>query len=317
MQSAVLSRNTGGDRRIALDSASSLARTGPRSAPFLKWAGGKAKLIPQIEPYLPSGALRYGEVFLGGGAMFFHLWSEGRLEAAVLGDLSADVYTAHACVRNAPQALKAALKAHEDQYLQGDADARAEYFYWVRAQHPAEIAMSDVERAARMLFLNRTCYNGLWRENASGRFNAPHGRYEQPAIAQPERIDAASAALAQATLVRADFRQWPELARSHGLDFVYLDPPYYPLNATSSFNAYSGGGFTARAQRELLDVCGELDAQGVRWVLSNSDCPFTRELYKAWNVHTISAARNVNSKGDKRGEVAEVVVTNRRPGLRW
>ncbi|MBI5608501.1 MAG: Dam family site-specific DNA-(adenine-N6)-methyltransferase [Deltaproteobacteria bacterium] len=303
------------DPAVSLDNH--LVRSVRAPAPFMKWAGGKARLIPQIEPYLPAGPLRYGEAFLGGGALFFHLAGEGRLESALLTDLSTDVYNTHRCVRDEPAELIAQLRTYESEYLAGDADERAAYFYWMRSRHPAETPMSDVERAARMLFLNRTCFNGLWRENSKGHFNAPHGRYAQPNIAQAERIAAASQALQQATLVQTDFRAWPQLVAEHGLDFVYLDPPYQPVSATSSFNAYSGGGFSARAQRELNDVLGELDALGVRWVLSNSDCAFTRELYQQWNIHTIYAARQVNSKADRRGDVAEVVVTNRRPGLRW
>ncbi len=283
----------------------------------MKWAGGKARLIPQIEPYLPQGQLRYGEAFLGGGALFFYLAGHDRLDTALLTDLSTDVHNAHTCVRDQPQALVDQLQVYEDEYLAGDADERAAYFYWMRSRHPAEVEMTVVERAARMLFLNRTCFNGLWRENSKGHFNAPHGRYPQPNIVQSARISAASQALQQAALVQADFRAWPQLAKDHGLDFVYLDPPYQPVSATSSFNAYSGGGFSARAQRELNDVLRELDAMGVRWVLSNSDCAFTRDLYQEWNIHTIYAARQVNSKADRRGDVAEVVVTNRRTGLRW
>ena len=285
--------------------------------PFLKWVGGKGKLLPQLVPHLPAGKLRYGEVFLGGGALYFHLHGTGRLQTAVVGDLSVDVHNAHTCVRDQTDALLGALQVHETAYLALDPLRRADYFYAVRARHPDVIAMAPVERAARMIFLNRTCFNGLWRENAKGAFNCPHGKYAQPHIADAQRLRAAAAALADAALVHADFRQWPELCRRYALDCLYLDPPYQPLSATSSFNAYAGGAFSARSQRELAEVCGELDKLGVRWVLSNSDCAFVRELYKPWHIATIRAARSVNSKGSGRGEIAEVVVSNRRAGLVW
>ena len=281
-----------------------------QAAPFLKWVGGKGKLITQLERHIPSGSLRYGEVFTGGGALFFHLRSQGRLQHALLGDRSVDIVNALTVVRDQPGALISELRGHELAYLSADAEARAEYFYWMRGRHPAEVALSDVERAARMLFLNRTCFNGLWRENASGRFNSPHGRYEKPAIAQEPRLRAASQALQGVAIVQTDFRAWPQLARDHGLDFVYLDPPYHPLTATSSFNAYSGGSFSAQSQADLAEVCGELDRMGVRWLLSNSDCPFIRDLYGRWQIDTVWAARAINCKAEARGEVREVVVRN-------
>jgi DNA adenine methylase len=283
----------------------------------MKWVGGKGKLLDQLLVHFPDGPLRYGEAFLGGGAVFFHLASADRLQSAVLTDLSRDVVNVHSCVRDQQTALLRELARHEAAYLQADADGRAAYFYAMRARQPGLVAMTAVERAARMLFLNRTCFNGLWRENSRGEFNSPHGRYSQPGIVQEAKITAASAALQQATVLRADFREWPQLVRTHGLDFVYLDPPYHPLNPTSSFNAYSGGSFTARAQAELAEVCAELDAMDVRWVLSNSDCPLIRSLYGRWQIATLQAPRAINVRADRRGAVAEVVVSNRRPGLRW
>lgn len=302
------------DRRIALDISQEsqlpeLERP-VSAAPFLKWVGGKGKLISQLEKHMPQGKVRYGEVFTGGGALFFHLRSQGRLDHALLGDRSVDIVNALTAVRDQPGELIAELRQHESAYLSADAEGRAEYFYWMRNRHPADVALSPVERAARMLFLNRTCFNGLWRENAAGRFNSPHGRYENPSIVQEPRLRAASKALQGAAVVQSDFRAWPQLARDHRLEFVYLDPPYHPLNATSSFNAYSGGSFSAQSQADLAEVCGELDRMGVRWLLSNSDCPFIRDLYGRWHIDTVWAARAVNAKADARGEVREVVVSN-------
>jgi len=292
-------------------------RAVPPARPFLKWVGGKARLVGQLLAHVPSGRLRYGEPFVGGGAMYFALHGAGRLQSAVIGDRSGDLVAAYTCVRDHTAALMAALSDHEREYLAEDDDGRAAYFYRVRALDPDLVALPPVARAARMLFLNRTCFNGLWRENARGRFNSPHGRYARPHIADEDRLTDAARALQDAAIVRADFRQWPELCRRHALDFVYLDPPYHPVSATASFNAYAGGSFSAAAQRDLEAVCAELDAQGVRWVLSNSDCAFVRQVWARWNIHTIRAARAINCKGDGRGDVDEVVVTNRRAGLRW
>ncbi|MCO4763816.1 MAG: Dam family site-specific DNA-(adenine-N6)-methyltransferase, partial [Myxococcales bacterium] len=190
-------------------------------------------------------------------------------------------------------------------------------FYQIRSRHPMDVDMDDVERAARMLFLNRTCFNGLWRENLSGRFNTPHGRYANPRIARIPELQACHRALQTADVAERDFRMLPKLVRDHRIDFVYLDPPYHPISATSAFNAYSRGGFGARDQAELAEVCVELDKMGVRFMLSNSDCELIRDLYARFDIQQIFAARNVNCKADKRGKVSELVVRNSKSGLAW
>ncbi len=288
---------------------------GSAAGPFLKWVGGKGRLLEQLDALLPRTVERYVEPFVGGGAMFFHLRATGRAAASVLADTNRDVINAWSVVREQPTALVAALEQHDRRYAKLDEAGRAEYFYAVRARHPLDLEragqpMTPVDRAARMIFLNRTCFNGLWRENQKGRFNTPHGRYERPQIAQPERLRAASAALDGVALVHADFRQLPELVRRHGADFVYLDPPYHPISATAAFNAYAGGGFTERDQRDLGAVCRALDGMGVRWLLSNSDCPLILEIYHDFDVRTVRAPRAVNCKADRRGDVDEVVVRN-------
>ncbi len=281
-----------------------------RPAPFLKWVGGKGKLLPALRPLMPTGKFRYAEPFLGGGAVFFDLRADERLEHALLCDVGRDLVGACRVVRDALPELLAQLQAHETQYLSENEENRALYFYAVRNRHPGDFAMDDVERAARMLFLNRTCFNGLWRENRSGRFNAPHGRYANPGILQSDKLSAASAALQGVDIRQADFRALPELVQDQRIGFVYLDPPYHPLSATSSFNAYSGGQFSGKAQGELADVCRRLDRQGVRFLLSNSDCGYVRDLYRGFEIGTIRAARSINCKGESRGDIDEVVVRN-------
>ncbi len=287
------------------------------AAPFIKWVGGKTRLLADLELLRPKVIRRYAEPFVGGGAMYYHLWNGGGLEHALLCDLNTDVVTVYRTVRDQPDALLMALYRHQSSYLACDETGRAAYFYDVRARHPDDHNMGDVERAARMLFLNRTCFNGLWRENRSGRFNSPHGRYKKPVIAPEQRLRTATVALHDTTVVEADFRALPGLAAEHDIDFVYLDPPYHPISATSAFNAYSQGAFPGSAQQALADVCGELDSMGIRFMLSNSDCAFIRDIYRHFDIRTVQAPRAVNCKGSGRGKVAEVVVRNRRRGLGW
>ncbi len=282
----------------------------PAAGPFVKWVGGKTRLLEQLEPLLPREIARYAEPFVGGGAMFFHLRGQGRLQHAALTDANRDVVTAYRVISEDVELLIDALHLHERRYLQHDADGRAAYFYRVRERHPVDVAMDDIERASRMLFLNRTCFNGLWRENKAGRFNTPHGRYARPQIVQADKLRAAAGALRDVHVEERDFRRLPELVREHDIDFVYLDPPYHPISATSAFNAYAGGGFSARAQRELGEVCRELDRMGVRIMLSNSDCELIRKIYKGFDIQVVKAPRAVNCRGDRRGDVDEVVVRN-------
>ncbi len=285
--------------------------------PFIKWVGGKSKLIPALDTLRPHSIARYAEPFLGGGAMYFHLRNESAFAGALITDANHDVVNVFTVVRDHIDALLAALRRHQALYLSRLGEDRAAYFYAVRSDHPGDRDMTPVERAARMLFLNRTCFNGLWRENKSGRFNTPHGRYASPVIAPAAKLRAASAALQVADIDSADFRKIPQLVSDHDIDFVYMDPPYHPISETSAFNAYSRGGFSGRAQQELRDVCVELDKMGVRFVLSNSDCDFIRGLYDSFDIRTVMAARSVNCKADKRGSVREVVVRNKRAGLAW
>lgn len=284
----------------------------PNAGPFVKWVGGKTRLLEQLDPLLPREIARYAEPFVGGGAMFFHLHGTGTLQHAALTDANLDVITAYQVIAGEVDLLIDALRLHERRYLRQDHDGRAAYFYQVRERHPVDVEMDAIERAARMLFLNRTCFNGLWRENKSGRFNTPHGRYARPQIVQAEKLRAAAGALDGVHIELRDFRRLPELVREQDLDFVYLDPPYHPISATSAFNAYAGGGFSARDQRELGEVCRELDRMGVRFMLSNSDCPLIREIYRGFEVDVVKAPRAVNCRGDRRGDVDEVVVRNTR-----
>ncbi|HUF80443.1 MAG TPA: Dam family site-specific DNA-(adenine-N6)-methyltransferase, partial [Burkholderiales bacterium] len=229
--------------------------------PFLKWAGGKRSLAPKVVEMLPASYRRYVEPFLGAGAVFFAAQEKRRDLAAVLSDLNAELVSAFEVVRDRPGALIEQLQALQAGYLAGDKEGRRAFYYEVRARTPEE----RVERAARTIFLNRTGYNGLYRVNRAGRFNVPHGRYARPAICDEGVLRAASTALKGAILLHADFGA---VCRGAGAgDFVYLDPPYQPLSATSHFTAYTANGFGRDEQVRLRDEFESLTRRGVAAVL--------------------------------------------------
>ena len=274
--------------------------------PFLKWAGGKRSLAPKVVEMLPGEYRRYVEPFLGAGAVFFAAQERRPALKAVLSDLNAELVKAFEVVRDHPGPLIAALQELETGYLSGDKERRREFYYEVRAREPA----NNIDAAARMTFLNRTGYNGLYRVNRAGRFNVPHGRYKQPRICDEPGLRAASTALRGAVLLHADFGA---VCRGAGAgDFVYLDPPYQPLSATSHFTAYTSNGFGPEDQVRLRDEFESLTRRGVAAVLSNSDHPSIRSLYenRGYTLETVSMSRAINSAGAKRTPIPELLVSN-------
>ncbi|EDX85002.1 DNA adenine methylase subfamily [Synechococcus sp. PCC 7335] len=268
------------------------------SRPFLKWAGGKSRLIEQYQPFLPVDFQRYHEPFLGGGALFFHLASElhAKGKRAYLSDLNPELINVYRCVRDQVANLIHQLAIHQQQHSES-------YYYHVRAA----IETEPIARAARFIYLNKTCYNGLYRENSKGKFNVPVGRYKSPKICVPNLLRAASAALQIADISEQSFTHIAEQAQD-SQDFVYFDPPYHPLSETSKFTAYSRDRFATEQQIALRDTIGQLATKGVQVLASNSDCPFIRELYTGFKIHTITAARSINSKASKRGKITEVLI---------
>ncbi len=260
--------------------------------PFVKWAGGKGQLLAQLEPYVPPFFNRYYEPFLGGGAMFFHLQPED----ALISDSNSDLMNAYEVVRSNVEELIAALAQHRNDEA---------YFYSVRSQDPAQL--SHVEQAARFIYLNKTCYNGLYRVNRQGQFNVPFGKYASPLICDERVLRGASEVLGSTELLTADFEEALREADHH--DFVYLDPPYDPLSHTSRFTSYTQDGFDERDQERLANVIRELYERGVFVLLNNSDTPFIRELYADFNIAIASAKRAINSNGDGRGAINELVIT--------
>jgi len=271
-----------------------LPATPPR--PFLKWAGGKGRLIPQYQPHLPrpDQYTTYYEPFLGGGALFFHL----QPARACLMDINPELVNVYQCVRDQVERVIALLRKHETLHSK-------EYYYAMRSQSPSTCA----ERAARLIYLNRTCFNGLYRENSRGLFNVPMGRYKNPRICHSELLRVVSASLQNTSIAEHPFEAILNLA-TQPEDFVYFDPPYYPISATSKFTGYNRFSFSEEDHIRLRDVFVQLARRNVQVMLSNSDCPFVRDLYAGFNIHTISAIRAINSNTQRRGKITEVLVTS-------
>jgi DNA adenine methylase len=266
--------------------------------PFLKWAGGKAQLLSQMEPFFPSEYRTYFEPFLGGGAVFFSL----RPERAILSDSNPDLINAFVVARDDPKGFMAAVDQHFSRRTEES------YFYQVRSQDPT--LLSSVERAARTVFLNKTCFNGLYRVNSEGRFNVPWGGYKHPTLYERENVLAASVALHGTKIILSDYRKVCPRAKTG--DFVYLDPPYHPLSETSQFTSYTKEDFGNKEQRQLAAVCRGLDKRGVLFMLSNSATPLVRSLYEGFHFETLRAKRAINSKGTGRGAIDELIVMNYR-----
>ncbi len=267
--------------------------------PILKWAGGKNALIPQYAPHFPSGEAyrRYFEPFLGGAALFFFL----QPERSFLFDLNEALIEVYTTIRDDVEGVITALEAHQNN---------RDYFYMVRALDP--LALPPAERAARFIFLNRTCYNGLYRVNRRGQFNVPFGRYKNPTICDKAGLRAASRVLRNAHLEVADFAIVLSLAEPG--DLIYFDPPYEPLSPTSSFTSYTSSGFARDDQRRLAETYRALDSRGCLLMLSNSSAPLIYDLYSGFYIHEISARRAINSKADGRGPITELLITNFCPG---
>lgn len=267
-------------------------------APFLKWAGGKKQLLDVILPRLPDRARTYFEPFIGGGAVFFALAQAGRFERAVISDKNPELVNVYTVVRDHLCELQSCLRPHQEQATDSD------YFYHVRSWRPTEL--SPVERAARLLFLNKTCFNGLYRVNRRGEFNVPFGKYKKPRVLDETKLEAASRALQNVSIRCADFGEVALEARRG--DAVYFDPPYAPVSATSSFNSYHSEAFGPSEQARLVDVYRRCWRRGAVAVLSNSDCSLTRELYSRLDVAVVKATRAINSAADRRGAVNELLV---------
>jgi DNA adenine methylase len=276
--------------------APSGAPTAP-AAPIVKWVGGKTKLLPELLARMPQRLERYYEPFAGGAALFFRVAPR----RAVLSDSNTDLIGLYTAIVDDVEAVIRKLEHHRKVH-----DER--HYYEMRARWNDHGAIRGAaERAAAFIYLNKTCFNGLWRVNRAGDFNVPIGRYTDPPICVPETLRAAQAALARAELRCGDYQKAVEDA-ARG-DFVYFDPPYDPVTPTASFTSYTAGSFGPDDQRALAETARALVARGCRVMLSNSDTPFVRSLYrKDFKIDRVKCARAINSNAARRGEVDEVIV---------
>jgi len=278
------------------------AETRPPVRPFLKWAGGKAQLLAEIARDLPDRVVgTYVEPFLGGGAVFFHLRASGRIPGRVLlSDANEPLVRTWVAVRDRVEEVVAALEEHRRRHA---ADPRGHY-YATRAAEPA----GEAARAARFIYLNKTCYNGLWRVNRAGGFNVPMGRYRNPPILDADNLRAAAAAL-EGVGIRCETFEIA-LRRARAGSVVYLDPPYEPLSATANFTSYTAARFGREEQERLADACVELRRRGAFFLLSNHSTPWLKRLYgaRSFTFRTVAARRAINSNPGARGTVRELLV---------
>ena len=291
--------------QIALESELALDTSKQNLSPFLKWAGGKGSLLRNLLPNVPLHLTRYYEPFLGGGALFLGVCSRQTRFRVHLSDINAELINAYKVIRDTPNELIQLLSRFQREY-----DSSAEksgYYYEKRDWHPT----NPIESAARLIFLNKTCYNGLFRVNSHGEFNVPYGRYKNPKILNSENIKAVSLALrdTKAEIRAIDYRS--ALVSCGKGDFVYLDPPYQPLSKTSSFTDYTPSGFSEKDQKELAEEFAKLVERGCTVLLSNSDTTLTRRLYKDFEVRKVAVNRPINSDASGRKGYKELIVLGR------
>lgn len=268
-------------------------------APFLKWVGGKRQLMPAIKELIPKNYTNYYEPFIGGGAVLFDLQPKN----AVINDFNEELINVYQTIKENPEELISDLKTHKNE---------SHYFYDLRALDREDNFenLSNIKKASRVIYLNKTCYNGLYRVNNSGEFNSPFGRYKNPNIVNETTIRAVSKYLNtnKITILNGDFEE--ALKGIKKGSFVYFDPPYHPVSASSNFTGYVQGGFDMYEQVRLSDLCNKLNEKGINFLLSNSATQFIEDLYKEYKISYVKANRSINSNAKKRGEIDEVLIRN-------
>jgi DNA adenine methylase len=297
--------------------------------PFLKWAGGKAQLLGEFGKRLPVGDLKrrtitnYVEPFIGGGAVFFYLNQRFPLKQCMISDVNEELILTYRVIRKSVHTLIGELETLESVYLAKNEREREAYYYEIRDAFNRDLPVIDfryynnrwIGRAAQIIFLNHTCYNGLFRVNRSGGFNVPFGRYKNPDILNVDNLLEVAARLKNTRIIRGDFTKCRKYVDDQ--TFVYFDPPYRPLNATSSFTTYSRDGFSEADQVRLAKFFKELDRKGAKVMLSNSDPEnekagdsFFDDLYDGYTIERVPAKRMINCNGARRGAVSELIITN-------
>lgn len=293
--------------------------------PFIKWVGGKGQLLHQLKQQLPielyDEEFTYVEPFVGGGAMlFFMLQTFPNITQVIINDINHNLTEAYRAIKQEPDGLVYRLKHIEQQYLPiGDSEKQRSFYLEMRRRFNEE-ALSSLDKTALFIFLNRTCFNGLYRENTKGKFNVPFGRYKNPTICNEDVIYTDSELLNRfdVQILNGNFRETAQPLDKTGLTFFYFDPPYRPLSATSSFNNYVKEDFNDDSQRDLADFCRMLDHNdNVRWMLSNSDCSaknptdtFFEDIYEGFDIQRVFASRMVNANANKRGKLTELLICN-------
>ena len=270
--------------------------------PLLKWAGGKRQLLHEIITRIPSGFSNYWEPFFGGGALFFSISEESSGHSYTISDINSVLCLFYETVRDKPMDLAEYIAAMEYH------NTPPEYYEARSRFNLLDGKANPVEKSGLLIYLNRHCFNGLYRVNSRGEFNVPFGSYISPRMPERSQIMEASNCLSRSTIKNMDFQDI--LTETEEGDFVYLDPPYEPVSQSSSFTAYSKGGFNRGQQKRLSSMLWELDNKGVKFLLSNSGNGYLEELYSAFRIVKVEARRNINSKGSKRGNVKEILVTN-------
>lgn len=274
-----------------------------KARPFVKWVGGKTQLINQLVALMPKDYNTYFEPFLGGGALFFHL----QPSKAYINDINRTLIHTYRAIKESPDKLCADLCELGEEYLSLDQENRKEYFYERRKEFNS-IKEPNARKATLMIFLNKTCFNGMYRENSKGEFNVPFGDYKNPKICDTDNLKAINELLKYVEPTSVSYSEAAKKAKKG--DFVYFDPPYHPLSQTSSFTSYSLDSFSAKDQENLRDLFVELDKRGCYVMLSNSASDFIKDLYKDYRQEFVLAGRSINSKGSGRGKINELVVLN-------
>ncbi len=278
-----------------------MAKKNKLVTPFLKWVGGKRQLMPSIVELLPKNikVLNYVEPFIGGGAVLFHLQPQN----AVINDFNEELINVYDVVKNNLNELISDLKKHKND---------PEYFYEIRGLDRSNDFenLTPVERASRIIYLNKTCFNGLYRVNNAGEFNSPFGRYKNPNIVNEPTLKAVNKYLNNNNVIIRNDDYATVLEELDERTFVYLDPPYHPISESSNFTGYVQGGWNIFDQVRLRDACDKLTEKGIKFLLSNSSAPQIQDLYENYRVTTVKANRAINSNGADRGEVNEVLIRN-------
>lgn len=290
--------------------------------PFIKWVGGKGQLLSEINKLYPvelgKNINKYAEIFVGGGAVLFDILSKYKLDEVYISDKNLELINTYKSIRDNVDILIKSLKEMEEQYIPLDNENRKDYYYKKREEYNSlkiNSEVNNIEKAVLFIFLNKTCFNGLYRVNKKGEFNVPMGAYKKPKICDEENLKNVSLTLRNVKIVYADYRKSEKFI--DGKTFVYIDPPYRPLNITSSFTSYTENDFNDKEQIELAEYINVLNKKGAKIVISNSDPKnndiddnFFDKLYKNYNINRVKATRMLNSNASLRGAINELLITN-------